>query len=87
MPSFSQLDGNVNHSPSPGTTSSASTFNPLAGPHCPTGTVEKNADYGDPPPSDAPSPPSCVSCCGPTEWGWTRVLQNNTMHYCGRVFF
>ena len=85
MPSFSQLDGNVNHSPPPtapppGTTSSASTFNPLAGPHCPTGTVEKNADYGDSPPSDAPPPPSCVSRCGPTEWGWTRRQQNNTKH-------
>ena len=64
MPSFSQLDDNVNHSPPPtalppGTTSSASTFNPLAGPHCPTGTVEKNAEYGDSPPSNAPPPLSC----------------------------
>ena len=80
MPSFSQLDGNVIHSPPPGTTSSASTLNPLAGSHCPTGTVEQNADYGDSPPSDAPPPPTCVSCCGPTEWGWTRRLQNNTKH-------
>ena len=47
MPSFSQLDGNVNHSPTsrpPGLTSSASTnttiLNPLAGAHCPAGTVE-----------------------------------------------
>ena len=80
LPSFSQLDGNVIHSPPPGTTSSASTLNPLAGSHCPTGTVEQNADYGDSPPSDAPPPPACASCCGPTEWGWTRRLQNNTKH-------
>ena len=81
MPSFSQLDGNVNHShPPPGPTSSASTPNPLAGSHCPTGTVEHNADYGDLPPSDAPPPPTCVSCHGSTEWGWTRRLQNNTKH-------
>ena len=85
MPSFSQLDGNVNHSPPPtapppGMTSSTPTLNPLAGSHCPTGTVEHNADYGDSPPSDAPPPPTCVSCCGPTEWGWTRRLQNNTKH-------
>ena len=87
MPSFSQLDGNVNHSPTsclPGLTSSASTnataLNPLAGSHCPSGTVEQNADYGDSPPSDAPPPPTCASCFGPTEWGWTRRLQNNTKH-------
>ena len=87
MPSFSQLDGNVNHSPTsrpPGLTSSASTnttsLNPLAGAHCPAGTVEVSADYGDSPPSDAPPPPTCASCSGPTEWGWTRRLQNNTKH-------
>ena len=89
MPSFSQLDGHLNHSPSPtsrppGLTSSVSTsttpLNPLAGSRCPAGTVEQNADYGDSPPSDAPPPPSCASCCGPTEWGWTRRLQNNTKH-------
>ena len=89
MPSFSQLDGNVNLSPSPtsrppGLTSSASTntatLNPLAGSSCPAGTVEQNANYGDSPPSDAPPPPTCISCCGPTEWGWTRRLHNNIKH-------
>ena len=85
MPSFSQLDGNVNHSPTsclPGLTSTASTntaaFKPLS--PCPTGTIEQNADYGDSPPSDAPPPPACASCCGPTEWGWTRRLPNNIKH-------
>ena len=84
MPSFSQLDGNIKHSPhSPGPTSSASTLNPLAGSHCPTGTVEHNADYGDLPPSDAPPPLTCVSCHGSTEWGRLqrlRRLQNKAKH-------
>ena len=53
---------------------------PQAESNCQTCTREYHADYGDPPPSDAPPPPACDSCKGPTEWGFTRRLENETMH-------
>ena len=75
VPSFTQLDGAATASPPP---ESPSSQPPQAESHCQT--VEYHADYGDPPPSDAPPPPACDSCHGPTEWGFTRGLDNNTMH-------
>ena len=69
-----------NNSTTTTTTSNTATHTPLVESHCPTGRVEFHADYGDPPPSDAPPPPACVSCNGPTEWGLTRRLINQTKH-------
>ena len=62
------------------TTTNTAIHSPLVESHCPTGRVEFHADYGDPPPSDAPPPPACASCNGPTEWGLTRRLDNQTKH-------
>ena len=65
----------------PNDSSNSSTIcSPQAKSNCQTGTREYHADYGDPPPSDAPAPPACDSCQGPTEWGLTRRLDNKTMH-------
>ena len=75
VPSFTQLDGAATASPPP---ESPSSQPPQPESHCQT--VEYHADYGDPPPSDAPPPPACDSCQGPTEWGFTRRLDNKTMH-------
>ena len=75
VPSFTQLDGAATASPPP---EFPSYQPPQAESHCQT--VEYHADYGDPPPSDAPPPPACDSCHGPTEWGFTRGLDNKTMH-------
>ena len=75
VPSFTQLDGAATASPPP---ESPSSQPPQGESHCQS--VEYHSDYGDPPPSDAPPPPACDSCRGPTEWGFTRRLDNETMH-------
>ena len=75
VPSFTQLDGAATASPPPESPSSQPS---QAESHCQA--VEYHADYGDPPPSDAPPPPACDSCKGPTEWGFSRRLENKTMH-------
>ena len=62
------------------TTSNTAIHSPPVESHGPISRVEFHADYGDPPPSDAPPPPACVSCNGPTEWGLTRRLDNQTKH-------